>query len=283
MKKKLVWGIGTILSVFVYTSCSNEGDMNVIAGEDPGATKASENIVGNQVIFEDNFDQTDGVPDTAKWTLCTKSGADWGRYLSESYDQAYVKDGKLVLVGEKIDGEYKVGGIETLGKVDFKYGRVEVCAKFTKSAQGGWPAIWMMPSAPIYPGGWPDCGEIDIMEKLNHEIIIHHTIHSHYKNTLNMYLPVPSMIAFYKQNEYNVYAVDWTPDALVFSVNGVNKLTYPNKYLSDENVKHQWPFQAPFYIILNQALGGPGTWPGDINDSELPAIMEIDWVKVTQK
>lgn len=276
MKKGLLfWMCTSILTGLVYMSCSNE--MEGIMDESLILTKAS-----GQIIFEDNFDQVGNIPDTNKWVLCPNQSPAWARYLSESYDQAYLKDGKLVLVGEMVNGQYKTGGVQTLGKVEFKYGRVEVCAKFTKSAQGGWPAIWMMPSAPIYPG-WPDCGEIDIMEQLNHDKIVYQTIHNYYKNTLGNNNPNPTITAPYILNQFNVYALDWTQDALIFSINGVNKLTYPNLRLTDESVKRQWPFDAPFYIILNQALGGPGTWPGNITNSQLPAMMEIDWVRVTQK
>lgn len=233
------------------------------------------------LVFEDNFEQFNSIPDTSKWVLCPKDTPAWARYLSESYNQAYVENGNLVLVGEKIDGQYRTGGVQTQGKFEFQYGKVEVRARFTKSAKGGWPAIWMMPSVPKYQS-WPACGEIDIMEQLNHDAIVHQTIHSHYKNTLNLYLPVPSMISFYSKGQYNTYAVEWTPDYLLFSVNGRSRLKYPNWRLSDEQTKKQWPFDAPFYIILNYALGGEGTWPGVINDSELPAKMEIDWVKVYQ-
>lgn len=280
MKRKSLCWLCAIVTSLPFFSCSNEMDGNPDNGSGPGQFNL-EREANAQVIFEDNFDQTDGIPDTTKWVLCPQQSPAWARYLSESYDQAYVQDGKLVLVGEIVNGQYKTGGVQTLGKAEFTYGKVEVCARFTKSAQGGWPAIWMMPSAPIYPG-WPDCGEIDIMEQLNHDNIVYQTIHNYYKNTLGHYDPNPSITAPYNQNEFNVYAVDWTEDALIFSINGVTKLTYPNLRLADENVKRQWPFAAPFYIILNQALGGPGTWPGAITDAELPAKMEVDWVKVTQ-
>lgn len=276
MKKQLFFRMCTALLGCTLAGCNADSILDP-AGDEPLQTKATT----EEVIFEDNFDQPDGIPDTTYWSLCPHDTPDWARYLSESYDQAYVQDGKLVLVGEKIDGQYKTGGVQTLGKVDFRYGKVEVCARFTRSAQGGWPAIWMMPAQPVYPG-WPDCGEIDLMEQLNHDKRIHHTIHNHYKNVLNIYLPIPTITAAYNVGEFNVYAVNWTSEALTFSVNGVVKLTYRNLHLPRESVKMQWPFDAPFYIILNQALGGEGTWPGAITDSELPAKMEIDWVKVTQ-
>lgn len=90
-----------------------------------------------------------------------------------------------------MNGVYKTGGVQSLGKAEFQYGKIEICARFTKTAKGGWPAIWMMPAKPVY-SGWPACGEIDIMEQLNHDGIVYQTIHSHYKNDLGFTKPVPT-------------------------------------------------------------------------------------------
>lgn len=139
----------------------------------------------------------------------------------------------------------------------------------------------MMPAKPVY-SGWPACGEIDIMEQLNHDGIVYQTIHSHYKNDLGFTKPVPTKTVSYNKGQFNIFGIEWTPEALTFKVNGAATLVYPNLHLADESVKKQWPFDTSFYLILNYALGGPGTWPGTITDSELPAKMEIDWVKVSQ-
>lgn len=231
------------------------------------------------IIFEDDFDQEGRIPDETKWSLCPRQTPPWAKYLSESYDQAYVENGRLILKAEKINGEYKTGGIQTLGKVDFLYGKVEVCAKFAKTAQGGWPAIWMMPSNSLE---WPKGGEIDIMEQLNHDDYVYHTIHSHYKNDLGNQTPNPTATSKYNKDAFNIYAVEWTSETLTFSVNGKIVLVYPNLHLEDEAEKLQWPYTKKFYLILNYALGGPDTWPGPITDSQLSATMEIDWVKVTK-
>lgn len=90
------------------------------------------------VLFMDEFD-VDGNPDPTKWVLCQKAGSDWNDEMSESYDQAYVKDGRLILKAEKIGDEYKAGGIETQGKFDFTFGRVEVKAKITSYPNGAFP------------------------------------------------------------------------------------------------------------------------------------------------
>lgn len=276
MKKSLSIFATAILTSLTLAGCTADADLENTTG-----TALTKSAATAQIIFEDNFDGPGSIPDTTAWSLCPNQSPAWARYLSESYDQAYLKDGHLVLIGEKIDGQYKTGGIQTLGKVDFTYGKVEVCARFTDSSQGGWPAIWMMPARPTYPG-WPDCGEIDIMEQLNHDTYVWQTIHTHYRDVLGHNTPAHTATTGYNTGQFNVYALDWTADALIFSVNGVIRLTYPNLRLADEAQQKQWPFDAPFYLILNQALGGPGTWPGPITDAQLPARMEVDWVKITQ-
>lgn len=236
------------------------------------------------VIFYDDFD-VNGNPDTEKWALCQKAGSDWNDEMSESYDQAYVEDGKLILKAEKVGEEYKAGGIETQGKFDFTFGKVEVRARITSYPNGAFPAIWMMPKKYIY-NSWPNCGEIDIMEHVKQESVIHHTIHTNYTYNLNIKDPSNTAQVTCDFGEWNLYAVEWTADKLTFFVNGQETFSYPNLKLEDEAEKMQWPFtkDSSFYLILNMGLGGDrdGSWAGPIDDANLPAIMEIDWVKVSK-
>lgn len=236
------------------------------------------------VILNDDFEQESRIPDPAIWTVCAKGGSNWNKHMSGSYDQTYVDDGKLVLVAELVNGEYRAGGVETMNKLEFTYGKVEVCARFTKTVQGGWPAIWLMSTVNRAPEGAPSrtAGEIDIMEQLNHDLFVYQTVHNHYKNDLGITDPAPVAEPAYGENAFNVYGVIWTPEAVTFTANGRETLSYPNLHLPDEETKVQFPYHDPFYLILNYALGGPGTWPGEISDPELPAKMEIDWVKITK-
>lgn len=253
-----------------------------MAGSDVIFTAVFSKVV-ESVVFEDDFEQNGNIPDPRKWMLCRKGKAPWSVHLSESYDQAYVKDGNLVLVAEKVDGIYKAGGIRMPGSLGFRYGHVEVSARFTSMAQGAWPAIWMLPSAPIWEG-WPQGGEIDIMEHLNRDDRVWNVIHSNYIDNLGHTTdPENSANPEVDVAQYNTYAIDWDQDAITFHINGKKTLTYPNMHLDDNDVVKQWPFDAPFYLILNNALGGPGTWPGNITDSQLPSVFEVDYVKVTQR
>lgn len=233
----------------------------------------------DNIIFYDDFD-VEGIPDETKWSLCRRLSSDWNDEMSESYDQAYVADGKLILKAEKKGGEYLAGGIETNGKFGFTFGKVEVRARITHYPNGAFPAIWMMPRKYIY-SGWPNCGEIDIMEHIKQEPHVHQTIHTHYRNTLgNQSGTTKTTVCDF--SDWNVYGVEWTADRLTFFINGEETFTYWNMHLADEAEKKQWPFtkDSEFYIILNMGLGDPGTWAGPVDDANLPAIMEVDWVKV---
>lgn len=66
----------------------------------------------------------------------------------------------------------------------------------------------------------------------------------------------------YKENEFNLYTLEWTPEELTFLINGEETFSYPNMHLENEAEMKQWPFDVPYYLILNYALGGEGTWPG---------------------
>lgn len=248
---------------------------------------ASEDIISSEVtddtewtvIFEDDFEGPSSVPDQDKWVLCERSKSTWARYLSESYDQAYQKDGSLYLVGELVDGEYKTGGIETRGKFDFQYGKVECRARFLRRPQGNHTGIWMMPAPPAEQ--WPKSGEIDIMEHLNNESLIYETIHSWYSDDMgHKDDPRSQNEVTVNAEDWNTYGIIWTSESITFTVNGEEHFIYSNLHLDGDNAQWQWPFDHPFYIILSQSLGGKDTWEGEIVDSELPAIFEIDWIKV---
>ncbi|WP_321518089.1 glycoside hydrolase family 16 protein [uncultured Bacteroides sp.] len=243
-------------------------------------TTTSTSTTSSSIIFEDNFDQTNGLPDASKWSLCTPiSTVNWARYLSGSNNQAYVKNSNLILTAEKVNGVYQCGGVRTLGKVEFTYGKVEVRARF-KSVQGGWPGIWMMPVN--QSNGWPKDGEVDIMEEVSNESNAYMTIHSNYIENLRNYTPNYQFMSPFIVNGYNTYCTNWTSEKIEFYINGKLIASYPNLHLSNESTVMQWPFNKPFYLILNFSLGGANTWPGAIDDTQLPGYMEVDWVKVTK-
>lgn len=255
------------------------GGTQTPGNNDPTQPGSGTSADSAQVIFFDDFEGTSSVPDTTKWVLCQRAKSNWARYLSESYDQAYQKDGSLYLVGEQVDGQYLTGGIETRGKFNFTYGTVECRAKFLRQPKGNHTGIWMMPAPPAEK--WPKSGEIDIMEHLGDENQVYETVHSWYIDDMNQTTPVAQAHPTVDNTQWNTYGVTWTPDSITYTINGEKYLSYPNLHLSGTNAAYQWPFDHPFYLILSQSLGGEGTWAGPIDNSALPAIFQIDWIKVT--
>ncbi|MFD1614117.1 glycoside hydrolase family 16 protein [Gelatiniphilus marinus] len=233
-----------------------------------------------KLVWKDDFDAPE--IDTKKWTKIPKKNADWGNYMSSDPKCFGFSDGKLYLKGivntDTVSDPrpYLTGGIYTKGKFAFQYGKIEIRAKL-ESAQGAWPAIWMLAEDKKY-GKYPRNGEIDIMEHLNFDNIIYQTTHSYYTLELKQKTNPP----YYKttkfdKEEFNTFGLEWYPDKLVFTLNGEETFTYPRIKGVD---KSQWPYNQPFYLLIDQQL--EGAWVGKANPDDLPVQMIVDWVKVYQ-
>lgn len=273
----------------------NPGTENPGGGDNTGGGNGADNTGGGDntgdsgqttpswtLVFEDNFDSDGSTPNTAYWSLAPKGTDTWNRYMSESYDQAYQKDGYLYLFGMLKDGQYLTGGIETRKKFSFTYGQVKCRARFLRQPKGNHTGIWMMPE--VQEHKWPMGGEIDIMEHINDGSLVYETIHTYWGDDLgHQDDPKDSTSTTVDNNDFNTYGIIWDETGITFTVNGSAVLTYPNQQLSGENGAYQWPFTDDFYIILSQSLGGADTWEGPIDNSQLPAIFQIDWIKVWQK
>jgi len=233
-----------------------------------------------KLVWEDDFEGKE--IDTTKWSRIPAGSSDWNRHMSQEDEVFHLENGHLHLLGINNPDTLKdprpfiTGGIWSKGKFAFQYGRIEIRAKLG-SAQGAWPAMWMLAELDKY-GKYPMNGEIDIMEHLNFDKIIHQTTHSHY--TLNLgqkQNPPHGGTAPVDAGEFNVYGLSWYPDRLVFQLNGKDTFIYPRKAGVD---KTQWPYDQPFFILIDQQLGG--NWVGKVDQKQLPVAMEIDWVKVYQ-
>lgn len=253
------------------------------SGGNTGTGDSGSNASQWKLVFEDNFgdsnDDSMTYPNSEYWTLAQKGDDTWNRHMSESYDQAFQKGGYLYLYGEEIDGEYKTGGIESRNKFDFTYGQVKCRARFLRQPQGNHTGIWMMPQTEQY-GPWPRSGEIDIMEHLDDQDVYFSTVHF-WDDIEQKDSSSEDRIAV-NNNDFNVYGVVWNKSNIAFTLNGKVVFTYKNDNSESEEFSYQYPFMAPFYLILSQSLGGKDTWEGVIDNSELPAIFQIDWIKVWQ-
>lgn len=234
-----------------------------------------------QLVWSDEFNGT-GSFDTTKWAFAPRQTSAWNKYLTSL--PAYASQdggGNLVLKMDNatIPGDpvpYHSGGIQSLGKFSITYGKIEVRAKFSQG-QGSWPAIWMMPvPATAHPGGWPTCGELDIMEHVNNTSVVNGTVHNSTVDNANG-ASTATYSAPYNTTDYNIYTLVWTPTSITFYINNVPQYTYSK--VSSAGWQ-QYPYDVPFYIILNQS-GGAG-WPGAITNTDLPFTMQVDYVHVYQ-
>ena len=233
-----------------------------------------------KVVWGDNFNGS--KLNLKKWSTIPAGKSDWNNYMSNNRACYKLKDGKLHLLGivnpdtSKDKRPFLTGGIWSKGKFAFQYGKIEIRAKL-ESAKGAWPAMWMLAEQAKY-GKYPKNGEIDIMEHLNFDKHIYQTTHSHY--TLNLggkNKPPHSGTAKIDTTKFNTFGLIWDPNNLIFTLNGVKTFTYPRVKGVDAS---QWPYDQPFFILIDQQLGG--SWVGKAVAKDLPVAMIIDWVKVYQ-
>ena len=235
-----------------------------------------------QLVWEENFDQANGL-DTTNWSKIPRWAPEWAKYMSDSELCYDLVDGNLVLKGlinpdRSTDTvPYITGGIYTKYKRAFHGGRLEIKAQLG-CATGAWPAIWLKPFEEAkYP--WPSGGEIDIMEHLNYDSIAYQTVHSTYTHNLNIKKDPPQgSTGPIDPAGYNVYAVEMYPDSLVFFINDVRNFSYPRIETDKEG---QFPFDKPYYLLIDMQLGGP--WVGPVDPEDLPVEMKVDWVRYYQR
>lgn len=243
---------------------------------------------GYRLVWSDEFDGTE--VSTANWTHWV-TGNPFNnelQYYTARKQNSTVENGILYLVAHKEtyagpDGtrQYTSARINTKGKVDFKYGRVDVRAQMP-IGQGIWPAIWMLPTDDTY-GGWPHSGEIDIMEYLGHEPkVVHGTLHhtrsnspSHDYAGSSYTLPSGTFA-----DDFHEFSLEWDETEMRWYVDGVqyrvarNWATYGHDFPA--------PFDQRFHLLLNLAVGGD--WPGSPDQSTVfPQMMQVDYVRVYER
>lgn len=239
----------------------------------PGETRAA----GWRQVWADEFN-VEGLADPAKWGYETGfvRNEEKQYYASARTENSRVANGMLILEARKEayqGAAYTSASLQTKGKGDWLYGRVEVRAKLP-AGKGMWPAIWMMPTGDKY-GGWPKSGELDIMENVGFEPkTVHFTIHTEaYNHTIGTQksgtIDLPDL-----KTGFHVYALEWSADKVAFSADDSVVFTFKNEGKGSAT----WPFDQPFHLKLNVAVGG--SWGGAIDDAIFPQRMEVDYVRV---
>jgi len=310
MKKQL------FLLLLGVLSCG--GLVQAVAGQQPAP-----HADGWKPVFSDEFDGQ--ALDQTKWTAyedCWGGGNQERECYTARPENISVHDGYLDLSArfERASGPslpldlrtlgsptpeatkpFTSGKISTRGKFSLTYGRVEVRAK-SPVGQGMWPAIWLLPGDNVY-GPWPGSGEIDVMEAVNLgvkcsscvggvENNIYGTVH--YGSYMHQWMQQkPFHLPKTTEGEWHTYRVDWSPESMTWYVDGEKyyKVKLSNwrdtlqKGVSVAPSVRNAPFDRPFYIILNLAVGG--TWPeshdqGGVALQDFPKSLAVDWVHVYQ-
>ncbi|QQS45457.1 MAG: glycoside hydrolase family 16 protein [Acidobacteriota bacterium] len=240
-------------------------------------------------VWSDEFDGTEGsAPDQSKWAY-DLGGWGWGNNEWQTYtnrtQNAYLDGmGNLVIkaIAEPFTGSdgifrnYTSARLVTRGKFEIKYGRIEARLK-VPFGQGIWPAFWMLGND-INTVGWPNCGEIDIMENIGREpSTVHGTLHGPgYSggSPLTGSLTLPESRRF--TDDFHTFAVEWEPREIRFFIDDV---MYQKKSTADLPAGARWVFDHPFYLLLNLAVGG--NWPGYPDaTTTFPQMLTVDYVRI---
>ncbi|KAF0237005.1 MAG: glycoside hydrolase family [Prolixibacteraceae bacterium] len=278
MNRLLIFSLALIAPVTINASLLEKA-----VNKEPAPQNTKQNW---KLVWADEFDN-DGLPDTARWNYDTR-GNDygWGNnekqwYTVAKHENSRIENGVLLITARKEktgNKEYSSARLTTKNKGDWKYGKFEVRAKLP-TGKGTWPAIWMLPTDSKY-GGWPKCGEIDIMEHVGfNPDTVFSTVHTGRFNHMigtqvgkKTGLPTAT-------TDFHVYTTEWEENEIRSYVDGKHYFTFKN---NGEGLE-AWPFDQPFHLILNLAVGGGLGGQKGIDNSLFPHRFEVDYVRVYQK
>lgn len=258
-------GLGVLLTV---TSCNTDETQKVT-----NFTK---------LVMSDEFD-TEGAPDSSIWKFDIGTGDNgWGnqelQYYTNRTENVKVDNGYLLITAKKEDFEgsnYTSGRLITKGLFEQKYGRFEARIRMPYG-KGLWPAFWLLGSN-IDNVGWPQCGEIDIMEYLGDApTVAFGSVHGPGYSAGEAESKKYTLTNDRFDTGFHIFGIEWGPNYINYYVDGdlYNQIT-------PEDVNGEWVFDQPFYIIMNLAVGG--NFPGSPNaETVFPQTMVVDYVRVYQ-
>ena len=250
-----------------------------------------------KLVWKEEFNYS-GLPNAKKWSYEVGHirNNEKQYYTNARKENAWVSNGVLAITGKKESfpneffkkgsgdwktqdstAQYTSASINTLGKVGWKYGRIEIKAKLPHG-RGIWPAIWMMGTNRLEVG-WPKCGEIDIMEFVgNQPKDIYGTMHFPDPNAEGNKSNGNKITSENLKNDFHLYAIEWNEKTIdvYFDNNKYHSFSIDSAGVGEDN-----PFRKPFYLLLNLAMGA--NWPGPIDDSVLPQQFLVDYVRVYEK
>jgi beta-glucanase (GH16 family) len=227
------------------------------------------------ITWSDDFDGPAGSPPGAWWTAEVGPGADRELQTYRAQNAALDGAGRLAITARREpDGARTSARLITKGAVALRHGRVEARIQ-VPAGRGMWPAFWML-GTDIDAVGWPECGEIDVMEVVGSEPrTVHGTLHGPGYAGVEHGIGTAHDTGEPLADGFHVYGVDWRPGRVTWLLDGE-----PYATLEPADVPAgAWRCENEFYLLLNLAIGGP--WPGnEVEEPQLPASMLVDWVRV---
>lgn len=234
----------------------------------------------NNLVFQDEFN-TNGAPDAAFWNYDIGTGQNgWGnnelQYYTDRPENIFIQDGMLNIVANAesyMGSNFTSARITTKSKVEQKYGRFEARMKLPWG-QGLWPAFWLLGND-IDSVGWPQCGEIDVMEyRGQNPTIVHGSVHGPGYNAGLAITKSYDLNNDRFDSGFHIFGIEWGPEYINFYVDDVlyNQIT-------PSDVTGEWVYDKPFYILMNLAVGG--SFVGSPNaQTVFPQTMMVDYVRV---
>jgi beta-glucanase (GH16 family) len=250
---------------------------------------------GYELAWAEEFEK-DGLPDDKVWGYEEgyRRNNELQDYKKADLNHSWVEDGKLILqafkdphegtnhwTGEPYHFEFSSASVKSQKKKDFMYGRIDIAAKIP-TGRGVWPALWLMPTENIYEDGY---GEIDIMEYVwgngDGHNSVYQTIHTQNTQDKVDERPASWCSSNTLDSKFHLYSVVWEKNNIEILFDNKVILTYQRD--KDLNSYKQWPFDQPYYLIMNIAVGGGwgGTW--GIDESIFPTRMEVEYVRYYAK
>ncbi len=239
-----------------------------------------------EIVFRDEFDY-EGPPDPQKWGYDV-GGDGWGNGELQFYTDSgnAWADGKHLIIearAERREGAaYTSARLVTRGLVSFCEGIIEIRAR-VPTGRGTWSAIWLLPEDKRY-GGWLHSGEIDLMEHVGFDPgVIYASLHTLANNSVQGN-PITRRYELADRGEgFHIYVLEWTEDLLIVYIDNVELFRYRRPRAADGEGWKTWPFDLPFYLLFNVAVGG--SWGGaeGVDETSFPQRMAVDYVRVYQR
>ncbi len=244
-----------------------------------------------ELVWSDEF--TDPTINPDNWTFEIGTG-NWGwgngewQYYTSRPENARIENGKLVIEARKENygnRNYTSARLKTQAKQTFQYGRIEARIQMPVGGHGIWPAFWMLGET-FANEGWPRCGEIDIVEMMSGSLKDNRTVTAaiHYAGLSgnHTYQSGTWTISSPLSEQFRTYAIEWDPAGIRWYLDDINY--YTRTSWSSSVGPFPAPFNQPFFIILNFAVGSHW-WDQNVTESTVPfpQTMVVDYVRVYRK